>query len=142
MLKVIVDTNIFVAGYLSKTKDGYPAMILELWRTGCFTLVMSPQMLEELIAKLIEKKIPTSHLEDLVTTLATIALYIHGAYQTCRLDDINVSDNKFLAAAYESSADYIVSYDTKSLLPLKHFYGTPILRPELFVRQFINRAKQ
>jgi predicted nucleic acid-binding protein len=39
----------------------------------------------------------------------------------------------FLAAAYESSADYIVSYDQKSLLSLKHSHGTPIRTPELFL---------
>lgn len=137
MLKVILDTNIFVAGYLSKSKLGYPSQILELWRSGEFTLVMSPQILEEIIAKLIEKGIPENLLVDLVATIGQIALYIPGAYETCKLNKIDQDDNKFLAAALESGADFVVSYDTKSLLPLKHFHGTQIRLPELFIRQFL-----
>ena len=40
----------------------------------------------------------------------------------------------FLAAAYESNADYLVSLDKKDLLPLKHYHGTQILNPTLFIR--------
>lgn len=141
MLKVILDTNIFVAGYLSKTKLGYPSIILNLWRKGEFTLVMSPQILEEIIAKLVEKEINEELLIDLVSTLAQMALYIPGAYETGRLNQIDRDDNKFLAAALESNADFIVSYDAKSLLPMKHFHGTQILLPELFIRQFQHADK-
>lgn len=137
MPKVILDTNIFVAGYLSKNKLGYPSQILDLWRRGEFTLVMSPQILEEIIAKLFEKGIAEDLLEELVFTMARMALQIPGAYETCRLNHVDPDDNKFLAAALESQADYIVSYDAKSLLPLKHFHGSQILLPELFMRQFL-----
>jgi predicted nucleic acid-binding protein len=39
-----------------------------------------------------------------------------------------------LAAAYESKADYLVSLDRKHLLPLKHYHGTQILTPALFIK--------
>ncbi len=136
MLKVVLDTNIFVAGYLSKAKLGYASQILDLWRRGEFTLVMSPQILEEIVAKLLEKDISEELLEELVFAIGKIALYIPGAYETSRLVCVDPDDNKFLAAALESHADFVVSYDAKSLLPLKHFHGTQILLPELFVRQF------
>ncbi len=137
VLKVVLDTNIFVAGYLSKTKRGYPSQILDLWRDGEFTLVMSPGILEEIVAKLLEKGVPEDLLEELVFIIGQIALHINGAYETCRLSKIDPDDNKFLAAALESGADYIVSYDAKSLLPMKHFHGTQILIPELFIRHFV-----
>jgi uncharacterized protein len=137
VLRVVLDTNIFVAGYLSKAKLGYPSQILDLWRSGEFTLVMSAQILEEIVAKLLEKGVAEDLLEELVVTIGQIALYIPGAYETSKLNKIDPDDNKFLAAALESNADFIVSYDTKSLLPLKHFHGTQILLPELFIRQFL-----
>lgn len=137
MLKVVLDTNIFVAGYLSRTKLGYPSQILDLWRNDAFTLVVSPQILEEIVAKLLEKGVAEDVLEELVFTIGQIALYIPGAYETCKLNNIDPDDNKFLAAALESGADFVVSYDAKSLLPIKHFYGTQILIPELFIRQFL-----
>lgn len=40
----------------------------------------------------------------------------------------------FLAAAYESKANYLVSLDKKHLLPLKHYHGTQIIEPGLFIR--------
>jgi putative PIN family toxin of toxin-antitoxin system len=135
--KVVLDTNIFVAGYLSKSKLGYSSQILDLWRNGEFALVMSPQILEEIVAKLLEKNVPEDHLEELVFSIGQIALYIPGAYETCKLNKVDPDDNKFLAAALESHADFIVSYDKKSLLPIKHFHGTQILLPELFIRQFL-----
>jgi predicted nucleic acid-binding protein len=40
----------------------------------------------------------------------------------------------FLAAAYEAKADYLVSLDQQDLLPLKHYHGTQIVTPALFIR--------
>lgn len=137
MLKVVLDTNIFVAGYLSKNQQGYPSQILSSWRAGAFTLVISPSILREIVAKLLDKGVSEDLLQELVATIGQIGLNIPGAYETCKLDTIDPDDNKFLAAGLESQADYIVSYDAKSLLPLKHFHGTQILLPELFMRQLM-----
>jgi len=142
VLRVVLDTNIFVAGYLSKTKLGYGYQILDLWRKGEFTLVMSPQILEEIIAKLFEKGIAEHFLLELVSVIGQIALNIPGAYETCRLNHVDPDDNMFLAAALESHADFIVSKDAKSLLPLKHFHGTQILLPELFIRRFLGVSER
>lgn len=137
VLKVVIDTNVFVAGFLNPTGTSYPAQIISMWRAGTFTLVVSPQILQELIAKLYEKGIDERILEDFVATIAKIALRIPGAYESSRLDKIDADDNKFLAAAVESKADYIVSLDKKSLLPMKHFHRTQIRTPELFVRAVV-----
>ena len=137
MLRVVIDTNIFVAAFLSQNKLGYASQILSSWRAGAFTLIVSPQILREIVATLIENGIDEQSLEELVALFGQIALHIPGAYQTSRLNPVDPGDNKFLAAALESNADYIVSSDKKSLLPMKHFHGTQIVRPELFMRQLI-----
>lgn len=135
MLKVVLDTNIFVAAFLSKTQFGYASQIISAWQAGAFTLVISQDILREIIATLYEKNIPEKSLEDLVAIIGEIAFHVPGAYETNRLDKIDADDNKFLAAALESRADYLVSVDNKSLLPMKYFHGTQIVRPELFLRQ-------
>lgn len=140
MLKVVLDTNIFVAGYLSKSKTGYPSQILNLWQDGQFILVITPQILREIIATLVEKKVPLELLEELVSIIGQIALRMPGAYETQVLNDVDPKDNMILAAALESHADFIVTYDKRSLLPLKHFHGTQIVVPELFVRQFRRKS--
>ena len=133
MIKVVLDTSVFIAALLSKNQTSAPVQIIHAWREGKFTLVMAPSLMRELVVKLIQKNIPSSEIENLVAIIGEIALHIPGAYEATCLDDIDPDDNMFLAAAYESNADYLVSLDKKHLLPLKHYHGTQILSPALFV---------
>ena len=132
MLKVILDTSVFVAAFGSKTNSS-PVKILDSWVEVKFALVMSPQLLEELVATLSEHGVSQQTLLLLVAKIAEIALHIPGAYQATRLDEIDPDDNKFLAAAYEAKADYLVSLDNH-LLSLKYYHGTQIVTPALFLR--------
>ena len=134
MIKVIIDSSVFIAALLSKNQTSAPAQIINAWREQKFTLIMAPPLMRELVVKLIQKNIPPSEIEDLVAIIGEIALHIPGAYEATRLDNIDPDDNMFLAAAYESNADYLVSLDKKHLLPLKHYHGTQILSPALFIR--------
>ena len=108
--------------------------VLNIWRGGHFTLVMSPQLMRELVVKLRQKGVTAQNVEDLVAAIGTVALHISGAYKATYLDNIDPDDNMFLAAAYESKANYLVSLDKKHLLPLKHYHGTQIVEPGLFIR--------
>ena len=135
--RVVIDTSVFIAGLLTKNKLSNPAQIISMWRGGAFILVISPQILKELVAKLIDKEMPELLVIDFVKTIAQIALHIPGACETIKLNNIDPSDNIFLAASYESKADYLVSLDKISLLPMKHFHGTTIYTPELFVRSLM-----
>ena len=118
------------------------AQLIDMWRSGAFTLVISPQIMRELVAKLIEKELPDQDVVDLVTAIGKIGLNIPGAYESTRLDKVDPDDNVFLAAAYEAGADYIVSLDKKSLLPMKHFHGTQIRTPELLLRALMGIAEE
>ena len=134
MIKVVLDTSVFIAALLSKNQASAPTQIIDAWREEKFTLVMAPQLMRELVVKLIQKNIPPVEIENLVAIIGEIALNIPGIYEATRLDNIDPDDNVFLAAAYESNADYLISLDKKHLLPLKHYHGTQILSPALFVR--------
>ncbi len=137
MLRVVIDTNVFVAGFLGQNEFSYPAQIISAWRSGVFLLVMSPQILREIVGKLMDKGVDESEIEEFMHRVGELALHIPGVLETTKLDKIDPDDNKFLAAAYESKADFLVSYDKKSLLALKHFHGTQILSPHLFLRVII-----
>ena len=54
---VILDTSVFVSALLSKNPNSAPCKIIIYWREGRFNLVISPQMLEELVEKLLVKDI-------------------------------------------------------------------------------------
>jgi len=136
VLKVVVDTSVFVAGMLTKNQASSPAQLISMWKNGAFTLVMSPQILREIVAKLIDKDIDHAAIFDLVRSIARLALQIEGIYESTKLDKIDPKDNMFLAAAYEAGADYLISYDAH-LLHLKHFHKTQILLPHLLMRHLI-----
>lgn len=95
---------------------------------------MAPPILRELVIVLRRRGIPDATVVEVVEIIGTIALQIPGAYQATRLNNIDPDDNMLLAAAYEGHADYLVSLDRKHLLPLKHYHGTQILSPGLFIR--------
>ena len=132
--KVILDTSVFIAALLSNNAQSSPSQVLDAWRNSKFTLVMSPQLLQELIVILNRQTIPLVDIQSLITVIAKTSLFIDGAYETTILDKIDPNDNIFLAAAYESKADYLASLDQQHLLPLKYFHGTQILNPSLFLR--------
>ncbi|WP_237397181.1 putative toxin-antitoxin system toxin component, PIN family [Okeania sp. KiyG1] len=132
MLKVVIDTSVFITALLRPTSKSSPRQILKLWSEGRFSLVMAPPLLQELTSRLIRQGVAVADIEDLLVDITAIALHIPGAYQATRLDEIDSDDNKFLAAAYEAKADYLVSVDN-DLLSLKYYHGTQILTPALFL---------
>ncbi|MEM6614570.1 MAG: putative toxin-antitoxin system toxin component, PIN family [Cyanobacteria bacterium P01_C01_bin.72] len=89
MIKVVIDTSVFVAALLSKNQTSAPNQIIDAWREEKFILVMAPQLMRELVVKLIQKHIPLSEIENLVAIIGEIALHIPGAYEATRLDDID-----------------------------------------------------
>ncbi|MBE9158476.1 putative toxin-antitoxin system toxin component, PIN family [Nodosilinea sp. LEGE 06152] len=132
MLKVIIDTSVFVAGILSRSFESSSFQLLEIWKKGGFTLVISPQLLRELVVVLLRRGVSETDLEDFIEIISLVALHIPGAYETAMLDDVDPDDNKFLAAAYEAKADFLISLD-RDLLNLKFFYGTQIVTPAAFL---------
>jgi len=134
VLKVVVDTSVFIAGFLSRTGASHSAQIISRWRAGEFQLVMSKQILEEIAAKFIEKGIETERILEFITSVGKLALFVPGNYVVYRLDEVDQDDNMLLAAAQEGAADYLVSLDAKQVLPLKHHAGVQIVHPSLFIR--------
>ena len=133
MVKVILDTSVFIAAILSKNPETAPNKILNKWQEGDFRLVISPQLQEELVIILLRKGIKSESIENLVTVIETLALQIEGVYEATILENIDPDDNMFLATAYEAKADYLVSLDNH-LLSLKFYHGTQILTPGLFLK--------
>jgi putative PIN family toxin of toxin-antitoxin system len=133
MLKVVLDSSVFTAAILSKNAESAPNKILQKWQQGDFSLVISPQLQEELVIVLLRKGVKLELVENLVTIIETLAIQIEGVYEATILDNIDPDDNMFLAAAYKPKADYLVSLDNH-LLSLKFYHGTQILTPGLFLQ--------
>ena len=124
------------------------ATLYGLWVTREFRLVTSPAILREVASVLqlpnIQRRFhPTAEtLQRFFRLVFRKAIVTQDLYTTDRLT-VDPTDNKFLAAALEGQADYIVSRDPH-LLNLKHFHTIQIVQPPAFlhaVRQSMKNSE-
>ena len=132
-MRVVLDTNVFVSAALG----GQIGIISAAWQANEFTLIMSNAILSEYIDVLSRPKL---HLTPEVVSVVVARAQRRAEFVTptkaITAVEADPTDNKFLEAALEGKADYVVSGD-KHLLDLKTFRGIPILT----AREFIERLK-
>jgi putative PIN family toxin of toxin-antitoxin system len=131
---VVLDTSVFISALLSSNLKSSPNVIICRWLEQKFTLVLTPQIENEIVIVLRRNKIKEDKIVNLLIAFDNLALFSEGIYETNFLDDIDPKDNIFLSASYEAKADYLVSLD-KHLLNLKHFHKTLIFNPQSFLNQ-------
>ncbi len=117
--KAVVDTNLFVSGLISKR--GAPAEILQLWRNGAFTLLVSRDQREEIWAVINRPRIAEKYgiseqdrtdLMRLIDTLADKAPLKRRMPLAVR----DPKDQTILASALGGKADYLVTGDDHLLV--------------------------
>jgi putative PIN family toxin of toxin-antitoxin system len=132
-MKVVLDTNVVVSAVL--IRGGNESHVLAAWRGGVFDLILSPQLLEELGRVLSYPKIrdarwmTEAEVVELVQILAEESILVPGHLSVTASRD--PADDKFLAAAVEADADYLVTGD-KDLLTLKTYRHVKIVTPAVF----------
>jgi putative PIN family toxin of toxin-antitoxin system len=130
VLRVVLDTNVFVSGLLSKT--GLPAKILDAWRAGQYLLIASPPIVAEikrvLQAPRIREKyfITDGDIEQLIILLEKEALIVPGYTDVKDAIPDDPSDEMFLACAVDAAADFVVS-GNRHLLEISQYKGIPII---------------
>jgi hypothetical protein len=135
MLKVVLDANIFVSAVLKPHSD--LAKIFELVREDKIKLVLSEDILSEIRAVLLYPKIKKRHgrtrkeLEEFLNKASGASILAQGRVETDPIRE-DYADNKYLSAALEAKADFIVSGD-HHLKDLKVFEGIRILDPAAFL---------
>ena len=135
-MRVVLDTNVLVAATV--IAGGQEARILRAWRAGAFDLVVSPAILEEIGRVLTEARLrrrrwmTDDEVAALLESLAQESILVSGRVlvQVSR----DPADDKFLAAAVEGRADYVVTGD-RDLLDLETYRGVRVIRPGSFARQ-------
>ena len=133
MLRVTADTNIYVSAL---NFGGKPERLLRLAEAGKIQLVISDHILTEIANTLRGEKFawPEPEIEKAIRQLSRIAELVEP---TEILDVIKAktSDNRILECAAAAKADYIVTGDTRHILPLGSFRGKPITKVADFLRQ-------
>jgi putative PIN family toxin of toxin-antitoxin system len=132
----VLDTNVVLSGLFSR--GTLTATLQDLWFAQAFLLISSPAILRELAHVLtsphLQRRLPTApaRLRRFVQMAYRKAIMTQDLYTTDRLTT-DPTDNKFLAAALEGQAEYIVSRDPH-LLNLKHFHTIQLVEPPAFIR--------
>ena len=134
-MRAVLDTNIFVSAIL--IKNGNEDRILRAWHHGKFELVLSREILNEIGRTLLYDKLrrlrwaTEEEIAMLLQLLAEESVLVSGKVAARASRDPD--DDKFLAAALEGGAKFVVTGD-KDLLVLKHYRGVEIIRPAAFLK--------
>lgn len=130
MLKVVIDTNVFVSGVL--TKGGNPSVVIKAWRrTRKYQLFITEEIIQEVLGVMKRLNIKADIIADWDKLLRKRAIQIVPARKIKAIRE-DPSDNKFLECAIESYADYIVTGD-KHLKKLNKFEGIEIVSAREFL---------
>jgi putative PIN family toxin of toxin-antitoxin system len=141
VLRVVLDTNVFVSSLLNKT--GAPARLMDAWRVGAYVLVTSPPIMAEIKAVLELPRIRGKYaltdddIRQVLDLLEKDAIVVPGRSHVGNVITQDPSDHMFLSCTLEAGADVIVSGD-RHLLSLKAFEGIPIMP----VMQFLDRLAE
>ncbi|PIN74883.1 putative toxin-antitoxin system toxin component, PIN family [Candidatus Woesearchaeota archaeon CG10_big_fil_rev_8_21_14_0_10_37_12] len=134
MIRVVLDTNIFISGIF--WPGNYCAQIIDAWKEGKFETVTSEEIVKELVETLFEFKIKLT--EEKISAWEKEILersLIVAPINKLDLVKDDPDDNKFFEAAIAANAQYIVSQD-KHHLRIGEFKGIKVLTPEEFLTIF------
>ena len=132
-MRVVIDTNVLISALL-KANSG-PASIVSLWRSGEVELVVSLEVIDEIARVLdypkIKKRVSSEEAARFLTLLYTSATIVQSNEKVAAVD-ADPDDNKFVALALASGAEYIVSGDAH-LLDVGTYQDIEILTPAQFI---------
>ena len=140
-MRAVLDTNVVISATL--IRGGNEDRILRTWQRGAFELVLSPQILEEMARALFYEGLRKFRWMSEEEVLALLESLTRGSFLVSGKVRVQASrdpeDDKFVAAAVEGRAEYVVSGDN-DLLTLKTYKGIRIITPAQFLR--ILRVKE
>ncbi len=140
MLRVVIDTNIFISALLSK--KGAPAQVIDAWQARKFLVITSDAAILE-VGRVLKELVSTGKytisdedIESIINLLQKDALLVSGQTEAIGAVPEDPDDEKFLSIALEGEAKIIISGD-KHLLELATYRNISIQT----AREFINSLK-
>lgn len=108
----VLDTNVFVAAYLSTNPCSPNKELIQRWRAGEFTLLISEAILNEIVRKFDELGIDQQLTIELIAHIMVDAQQIGVTPQQVQPVIVqDPDDDHILACAVTGNADYLVTYD-------------------------------
>jgi len=135
MLKAVLDTNIIVTATIAS--QGNPARILDFWREDKFELIVTAAIIDEMWQVVFrpiilqQMQITEDEAFELLFKIQQNAIVVPPTLDL-KVIKQDPTDDKYIIAAVQGNANYIVSGD-KHLLALKEYQGIQIVTPREFV---------
>ena len=130
MLKVCIDTNIWISGVMF---SGKPAEVVTLALNRKFEVILSTIILDEIEKNLIGKfKFSRKNTRKLINRILQVA-DLYEPRGSVRLVSDNHPDNLILETAELGRAKFLVTGDKEHLLPLKIFKHVKIVDASSFL---------
>ena len=135
MIKVVLDTNVFVSSFFG----GKPRKIVDLWKTGQVTLCLSRSIVDEYIEVLQRLGLQDERELDELLTLFARGMHVVFASKTPALPIVkdDPDDNKFIECAVVLKAKFVISGD-KALTSIRDYMGIKIVNPTEFLIAYEN----
>jgi putative PIN family toxin of toxin-antitoxin system len=136
MIRAVLDTNVLASGVVEfEVAERAPGHLLRLWRDQRFQLVVSPEILSELMGTLAKpyyrRQITPEQFTRFWRLLQDEAT---EAFVVVRVSGVasHPEDDLILSAAVSAQADYLVTGD-KQMQRLEAYQGVRIVSPRQFL---------
>jgi putative PIN family toxin of toxin-antitoxin system len=130
-VRVVADTNILVSALLF---GGPPEQVFLAGLRGEIQLLISLSLLKELEKVLKEKFKLNIHLvREIIEEVREVAEIVEVSSHI-KAFSYPDGDNRVLECAVDGKANFIVTGDTRHILPLKEYGGIKILSPSEFLK--------
>ncbi|MGA2468410.1 MAG: putative toxin-antitoxin system toxin component, PIN family [Thermodesulfobacteriota bacterium] len=131
-MRVVADTNVLISALLF---GGVSDQVFLAGLRGEIQLITSDPLLKELERVLKNKfKLDVHFVREVIDEVRNVAEVVEVS---SHIDVISHpdEDNRVLECAVDGRADFIVTGDTRHILPLKEYRGIKILSPSEFIRR-------
>lgn len=132
MLKIIIDTNVIISALLKPNSN--PALIVSLALSGRVPFYLSNDIWDEyqgVLARDTFKVLGRRKIKKFLAQLKKKAKWV-SPQEPARVITVDPEDNKFLEAAQEAQADFVITGNTKHF-PFKKFKKSRIVTPAEFL---------
>lgn len=131
-MKVVIDTNVFVASFL--TPAGIPRKIIDLWKEGRIMLCLCAEIIEEYINVISRFGLENEkELQELLEVFRRkVNIHFVTIDRKLKLVAADPEDDKFVECALSAHATVVVSGD-RHLLDVKRYKSIRILSPSQFI---------
>jgi len=134
LVRAVLDANVYISAIIHP--GGTPGQLIERFlRDESFEIVLSPAIVDEVLSALaypkLRKVLRGADAELWFEDIVVLADLVAGARQLAGVCD-DPDDDKYVAAAIEGRAAYVVTGD-RTFLALKEHAGVEIVTPRAFV---------